>query len=251
MKSGCRQLVRLPRGAALVAIALCSGCFSAPKNSDGFSGFSDVPINPAEVYALASPDIVEVTFAGRTDQTQSARVDPDGCIRLRNLSPIHVEGETPSDAAADIAVSMNLRPENIHVEVIEYDSRQLSLFGQVNGGPRVVEYRGPETVVDVLSRTGGLSPNAATNEVYIVRAQMTEGMPAEVLKVDLQAIRQGDGRTNFRVQPLDEIYVGEMPRARIGRAIPSLLKPLYDGFVQMLPYYREPQPAADDANPAK
>lgn len=250
MKRGRRQLVRLPRWAALMVAVVSSGCFSTPKHSDNFAGFRDVAINPAEVYTLAYPDMVEVTISGKSDQVQTARVDPDGCVRLRNLSPVHIEGDTPADAAADIATAGNWQPEAVRIEVSAFNSRKLTLFGQVNGGPRVVEYRGPETVVDVLSRTGGLSPSAATNEVYIVRAQMTEGMPAEVLTVDLQAIRRGDNRSNYRVQPLDEIYVGEMPRARIGKAIPSLLKPLYDGFMQMLPYH-ESQPSSDDANLAK
>ena len=250
MTSGRRQLVRLPRWAALIVILMSSGCLSAPKQTDSFSGIAGVPINPAEVYTLACPDVVEVVFNGRSDNGETVRVDPDGRIRLRNLSPVRVEGDTPGDAAADIAEAAHLRPEAVHIEVVEFNSRQLSLFGQVNGGPRVVEYRGPENVVDVLSRTGGLAPSAAPNEIYIVRAQMTEGMPAEVLTVDLQAIHRGDSRTNFCVQPLDEIYVGEMPRARIGKAIPTLLKPIYDGFLQMLPYYK-PQPPSDQANTAK
>ncbi len=250
MTSGRRQLVRLPRWAALMVAIVSSGCFSTPKHSDNFAGFRDVAINPAEVYTLAYPDVIEVTFTGQSEQVQTARIDPDGCVRFQNFSPVHVEGNTSGDAAADIAEAGNLQPETVRVEVCEFNSRKLTLFGQVNGGPRVVEYRGPETVVDVLSRTGGLSPTAATNEVYIVRAQMTEGMPAEVLTVDLQAIRRGDNRSNYRVQPLDEIYVGEMPRARIGKAIPTLLKPIYDGFMQMLPYH-ESQAAPDVANPAK
>jgi protein involved in polysaccharide export with SLBB domain len=250
MTSGRRQLVRLPRWAALVAILMLSGCLSAPKQSDSFSVFASAPLNPAEVYTLACPDVVEVVFNGRSDNGETVRIDPDGRVRLRNLSPVHVEGDTPADAAADIAEAAHLRPEAVHVEVAEFNSRQLCLFGQVNGGPRVVEYHGPEKVVDVLSRTGGLAPSAASNEIYIVRAQMTEGMPAEVLTVDLQAIYRGDSRTNFCVQPLDEIYVGEMPRARIGKAIPTLLKPLYDSFLQMLPYYNS-RPTPNEADSAK
>ncbi len=250
MGLGRQLLVRLPRWAALWAVVMFSGCFSTPKHVDRSIGFVEAPVNPAEVYTLGHPDVVEVLFASQPNQGQTVRVEADGCLHLRNVNPVHVEGENCSDAAAEIAESAGLRPEDVHVQVVEYSSRQLFLFGQVNGGPRVVEYHGPETVVDVLARTGGLLPSAASNEIYIVRAQMTEGMPAEVLNVDLEAIRRHDDRTNFRVQPLDEIYVGEMPRARIGRVIPTLLKPLYQGIVQLLPC-RASHPAADDSDPAK
>jgi protein involved in polysaccharide export with SLBB domain len=106
----------------------------------------------------------------------------------------------------------------------------------VQGEPRVVDYRGPETVVELLRRIGGLSPDASPSEVHVVRAQVSDGIPAEVLHVDLVAIlERKDERTNIRVQPLDEIYVGEMIRSRIGRAIPPLLKPLYTSITSLLP----------------
>jgi protein involved in polysaccharide export with SLBB domain len=250
MKSGRQQLVCLPRWAALIFLVVLSGCFSPPKHLDNSPGMTELPINPAEIYALAYPDVLEVTFPGRSDQSQQIRIDPDGCVRFQSISPVHVEGDTCADAAHEIAELAHLRQENVHVEVAEFNSRQLFLFGQVNGGPRVVDYRGPEAAVDVLARTGGLSPSAATNEIYIVRAQMTAGMPTEVLTVDLQAIRNGDGRTNFRVQPLDEIYVGEMPRARIGKAIPTLFRPFYESLMKMWPC-RAPEPTSADPIPVK
>ena len=250
MKFGRQSLVRLPRCAALVAIVLFSGCISGSKRVDNSASSSDFALDPGEVYTLANPDVVEVIFTNRSDQRQIARIEADGCIHLSKMAPVHVEGDTCAEAAADIAEQARVPAESVRVQVAEYDSRKLFLFGQVNGGPRVVEFHGPETVIDVLSRTGGLSPSAASNEIYIVRAQMMEGLPAQVLTVDLDAIRRHDGRTNYRVQPLDEIYVGEMPRSRIGKALPTILKPLYESFVQMLPY-REPQSPPDQSIAAK
>jgi len=239
------------RAATLAATVLFAGCLSAHKKHDGPPTPPDKLIVPAEVYTLACPDVIEVVFTDRPDLGQIVRINPDGCVRLVHIGPIAVEGLTVADAAAHIAERVELPPHKVLVQVVDYGSRQVFLFGQVNGGTRIVDYCGPETVVDLLRRTGGLSPNAALEEIYIVRAQLGEGIPAEVLTVDLDAIlRKNDQRTNVRVQPLDEIYVGEKPRSRIERALPTFLKPLYQSIVELIPG-RDPRPAAEEPKPAK
>jgi protein involved in polysaccharide export with SLBB domain len=250
MTTGRRLLVRRLRAAVLAAAVLCSGCLSAHKKHDGPPAPPDKLIVPSEVYTLACPDVIEVIFTDRPDLGQIVRVNPDGCVRLVHVGPVPVEGLTVADAAAQIAERVELPPHKVLVQVVEYGSRQVFLFGQVHGGTRIVDYHGPETVVDLLRRTGGLSPDAAPEEIYVVRALLGEGIPAEVLTVDLDAIlRKNDQRTNIRVQPLDEIYVGEKPRSRIERAVPTFLKPLYESVVELIP--RRDRASAEEPKPAK
>ncbi len=250
MTTGRLPPVRRLRAALLAATLLAPGCLSAHKKHDGPPPPPDKLIVPAEVYTLACPDVVEVVFADRPDLGQIVRVNPDGCVRLVHVGPVAVEGLTVAEAAARIAEHVELPLHKVLVQVVEYGSRQVFLFGQVHGGTRIVDYRGPETVVDLLKRTGGLSPAAAPEEIYVVRAQLGEGIPAEVLTIDLEAIlHRNDQRTNVRVQPLDEVYVGEKPRSRIERAVPDFLKPLYQSVVELIPHWdRRP---ADEPKPPK
>src|SRR5262245_29583879 len=237
MTTGRLSPVRRLRAAVLAAVVLCSGCLSTHKKHDGPPTPPDRLIVPSEVYTLACPDVIEVVFADRPDLGQIVRVNPDGCVQLVHVGPIVVEGLTIADAAAQIAERVELSPHRVLVHVVEYGSRQVFLFGQVHGGTRIVDYHGPETVVDLLKRTGGLSPNAAPEEIYIIRAQLGEGIPAEVLTVDLDAIlNKNDQRTNVRVQPLDEIYVGEKSRSRIERTVPTFLRPIYQSIVDLIPH---------------
>ena len=228
--------LRFARWVALLAVFLPAGCFLAHKKTDDLPIPPEVPINPAELYTLSSPDVIKVAFLNWPDATAVVKIGSDGCVKVGNLSMIRVEGLTAHDAARAVAERAEVSPQRVRVHVVEYNSRQVLLYGQVNGEPRVIDYRGPETVTDLLARAGGLSADAAPGEIHVVRAHLGDGVPAEVLRVDLAAIREkNDGRTNIHVQPLDEVYVGEAAQSRIGKAVPDFLKPFYEGMVSLIP----------------
>jgi protein involved in polysaccharide export with SLBB domain len=227
---------KLTVGLAVWLLLGAGGCLSLRKSPEPVSLANDFPIDPAQVYTLACPDRVEVVWLDRPGAEITCRVGPDGCIELPGVGTVRVEGLTVGEAAAQIASQCRFPTDSVRVQVIEYASRQILLFDQVEGGPRAIDYRGPERVLEVLRRAGGLSPDAALSEIHILRAQVSEGIPAEVLTVDVEAIlRNNDQSTNVRVQPLDEIYIGEKPRSRLRRAVPTFLQPFYEGVMEFIP----------------
>jgi len=239
-KSRWKAIRRLSRralpGAAVLALFLLAGCLSSSKHDDLPAPPPDVSIDAAAVYTIGCPDVIAIAFLDWPEVSHSARVGADGCINVGNLGKIRIEGLTAAEAAAAIAERAELSARRLRVAVIEFNSRQVLVYGAIRGEPRVVDYHGPETVVELLERIGGLAPDAAPSEIHVVRAQVGEGVPAEVLPVDLEAIlEKRDERTNVRVRPLDAIYVGELPRTRIGRAVPAIIKPFYDLIVESLP----------------
>ena len=226
------------------AVLFMSGCLALRHHDDAPLDSSSRPINAADCYTLACPDLIEVIFFDRPEASRTARIAADGTVDLGKLGHPHVEGGTLAQAARHIADRLGLPPGRVRVQVVEYNSRQVLVYGEVNGEPRVVDYRGPETVVELLRRIGGIAPGAALNEISVLRASLSEGAPVEVLPVDLVAIiENGDQRTNFRIQPLDEIYVGELARSRISKSIPPVLRPIYDGIVDLLPTRTSSKPA--------
>jgi polysaccharide export outer membrane protein len=122
----------------------------------------------------------------------------------------------------------------VRVRVIEYNSQQIFLIGQVAGSQRVVPYEGSQTVVDLLHRIGGLTAGAAPEDVYVVRSRLAEGKRPEVFRVDLRAILlNNDPSTNITLQPLDQIFVGESRQCSFEKCIPPWLRPLYETFCGM------------------
>jgi hypothetical protein len=104
-----------------------------------------------------------------------------------------------------------------------------------------VAYRGPETVCQLLQRTGGIKPGAAPDEVYLVRSRVPDGRQPEVFPVKLaDIVLRKDDQTNITLQPFDQIFVGQTSQACLGKCVPPCFKPFYKAAFGL---NRPPQPA--------
>jgi protein involved in polysaccharide export with SLBB domain len=193
----------------------------------------------AEAYTIYCPDVLDVAVAAHPELMGQRDVGPDGRIDLGARGRLSVEGGTAADVAALLSQVAGVPPTAVHVRVAEYRSQQLYLIGQVAGLQRAVPYQGPETVVDLLHRVGGITPGAAPDDVHVSRSRVFEGKPPEIIAIDLQAILlRHDVRTNIYLRPQDQIYVGETRRFSISKCIPPWLRPLYETLCGM----RRPAP---------
>lgn len=198
--------------------------------------------NVAETYTVSCPDVLEVVVAAHSELTGQREIGVDGRIDLGAMGRLRVEGRTVGEVAILLAQIAGVPPSGVHVRVAEYKSQKLYLVGQVAGLQRVVPYQGPETVVDLLHRVGGITPGAAPDDVHVSRPRVLEGKPPEVFRVDLQAILlRHDPRTNIYLQPQDQIYVGETRRFSISKCIPPWLRPLYETLCGMRPPATNPR----------
>jgi polysaccharide export outer membrane protein len=188
---------------------------------------ADPRVTPALAYRVGCPDVLIVAVAGKPEWGGRREVQPSGCIDLGSLGAIRVEGLTTDEVRARIAAKAQLRLDEVQVEVAEYRSQKVYLFGEVTGQQRAVPYQGPETVTELLRRAGGITRGSEPGQIRIVRNPLLEKAEPEVLHVDLHAILvKGDQRTNVLVQPFDQIYVPESRQARVGRCLHPWLRPL-------------------------
>jgi protein involved in polysaccharide export with SLBB domain len=191
----------------------------------------------AEHYAVGCPDVLEIAVAGRPDLTGRRAIGPDGQVDLGRAGSVRVEGRTPADAAACVAHQLGLATGRVRLRVAEYNSREIYLSGAGIGVPRAVPYRGQETVLDLLQRVGGITPSAAPGDVYVVRPHVAEGDRPEVFHIDLQAIVvQKNERTNLRIQPFDQVYVGESRQGKLEKCLPGWLRPVYQAVWGIAPH---------------
>jgi polysaccharide biosynthesis/export protein len=180
-------------------------------------------------YQVACPDVLEVRVAGRPDLSGSRPVGPDGCIDVEDGLRVRIEGLTQSEIVPVVAREVEIAHDRVSVQVIENRSQQVYLFGEVAGMQRSVPYIGPETVLDLLHRTGGVTPGAEVGRVYLIRPHIADGGNPEVFHVDLEAIlHRGDQSTNVRVQPFDQVYVGQSKKRSYQKCVPPCLMPLYE-----------------------
>jgi hypothetical protein len=95
-----------------------------------------------------------------------------------------------------------------------------------------VPYVGPETVTELLQRAGGLTAGAEAGDVQVVRSHVADGKAPEVFTIDLRAIIiDKDPHSNVRLQPFDQIYIGQSRRSCLSRCLPHWLRPFFNGVV--------------------
>lgn len=211
--------------AALLLVAAAAGCAShrprveaALRASRPVSG----PASPDAAYTLACPDLLDLQVDDHPEWSGPREIGPDGCLQLAELSPLRVEGLTAAQAANRAATALHLPRAAVGIRVTAYRSRQVFLFGQVEGPERALSYQGPETVADLLRRAGGLPPGADFRTVSVVRPHVAAGYRPEVFTVDLAAVLlRGDSKSNVILQPDDEVYIAETPRYSMLKALPE------------------------------
>lgn len=216
----------------LPALALLAGCATVPPEFDR-KLLADIATaaQPTAAYMVGCPDVLEVRIDARPDLGGTLEVGPDGCIGLGSLGRLRVEGKTTAAIEQLLATELLVPPAQVRVRVTAFQSQQVYLTGQVAGLQRVVPYCGPETVLEMLQRVGGVTPGAAPEDVYVVRGRVAEGKPPEVFHVDLRGVvLRHDRSTNVALQPFDQVYVGETRESCVKKCVPPVLRPLYDAL---------------------
>ena len=199
---------------ASAQLQLASGRMGAGATS--LNGSSNLPVE-----RIGNDDLVGIAVYDEPELTRSVRVGPDGDIRLPMLRRhIHAAGLNPAELEAAIATA--LTEENVLVEpivtvsVMEYLSRPITIAGAVKN-PVTFQATGTVTLLDALSRAGGISENAgpeilvshpssnandnsiALTERVSVRSLLSVEDPASNLKLE--------GGENIRVPEAGRFFV--------------------------------------------
>src|SRR5262245_42328789 len=214
--------------APLVAL-LAGGCLGRPRVDQDLLAPQVAGSNAglATGYVVHFPDILDIQVEGRPDSSGRRPVHIDGRIAA-GPAGIRAEGHTIPEIAHSLADQAGVSFEAVHVTVAEYNSQQLFLHGEVKGEARAVPYQGPETVLEMLRRVGGITSGAAPQDVQVVRAHVADGKHPEVFEVDLFAIlEKNEQQTNVRLQPFDQVYIGQSRRCYLEKCFPPWLRPFY------------------------
>ncbi len=126
---------------------------------------ADYPIGPGDIVQISVPPIDEL-------RERTVRVEADGSISLPMLGALQAGGLTEKQLRAELTERLKTymyKPE-VDVFVKEYRSRQVAVIGMVNT-PGLVTLTGPnETVLDMMTRAGGLTATAA-DEIILMPAE--------------------------------------------------------------------------------
>lgn len=185
----------------------------------------------AAKYRARCPDLLQMDVAGLPQYSGAQRIGPDGRIDLGKAGQPQVDGATVPEIVRTVAETVGVPPEQVRISVAEHSSQYLYLFGEVAGSQRAIEYQGPETVLDLLHRAGGLRESAAVGNVTVIRPHVAEGKTPEVFHIDLAAIvLRNDPETNILLQPFDQVHIGQSRRSSFHDCLPPWLRSVFDKF---------------------
>ncbi|HYA18552.1 MAG TPA: polysaccharide biosynthesis/export family protein [Bryobacteraceae bacterium] len=122
------------------------------------------PLTNLPIQRLGPEDLISLSVYDSPEFSRTVRVATNGTIRLPMLkAPVQVQGLLPDEAAT--AVSDALKKEQLLVDpfvtvsVSEYHSRPVNVAGAVKN-PVIFQAIGNVTLLDALSRAGGLADTA-------------------------------------------------------------------------------------------
>lgn len=160
-------------------------------------------------------DLLNLSVYGAPELSRPVRVSQEGMIQVPMLKEVfRAEGKFPSELESIVAEALSrekiLVSPVVTVTVAEYVSRPISVIGAVKQ-PLTFQAFGNITLVDALSRAGGLTVDAGT-EILLSRQQVGANGKTSSLVVRIpvkQLIDQADAELNYALRGGEEIRVPE------------------------------------------
>jgi polysaccharide export outer membrane protein len=189
------------------------------KDADGRTTAPQGPNLP--VQKVGRDDLIGISVYAAPELSGSARVEPDGCIRMPMLRKrIHAAGLLPNELEDAITKELNdemvLVQPIVSVSVVEYRSRPITVSGAVKN-PSTFQAVGTMTLLDAISTAGGLTENAGS-EILVSHHATTGDSTAHNIteRISVRSLLDGEdpavnltleGGEYIRVPVAGEVYV--------------------------------------------
>jgi polysaccharide export outer membrane protein len=155
-------------------------------------------------------DILEISVTrGPTQEKIQAVVRPSGTVMVL-LAEVKVDGLTTDQAAAAIAreLSVFFRNPTVDVQVKEYHSKKVTVFGAIGAQARAsantIPLTGRVTLMEAIAKAGGFHQNASLDRVRVSR---TSGKTYTVNV--FRFLQDGDLSQEFVLDAGDAVFVPE------------------------------------------
>lgn len=178
-----------------------------------------LPCAFAGAYVIGAEDVLDITVWKEPDLTKNITVSDDGNITYPLVGKIKAAGLTTAQLSKLITEKLEvdyIREPQVTVLVKEYNSQKILVFGEVDK-PGLYKLKGDTTVVELLSRMGGVAPQKF-DRLIINRKKLIEKVTKkgkkkmveeiESITVNLgNLLRKGDLSQNVAIRSGDIIYV--------------------------------------------
>jgi protein involved in polysaccharide export with SLBB domain len=194
---------RFFRCAVALTLLVVAGC--AHRTSDSTVFAKKAEVLPDET--LGVDDVFDVRVIGEQDLSGSYRIAVDGTIDFPYIGRVEVAGMRPGEVQRAVTAKLKdgfMVAPQVSVMVKEWNSRKISVLGQVNK-PGPISYYPKMTIMDAIAAAGGFTPVAAQNQVKLRREINGHAESATLRVGDIS-----EGRSpNVVLLPRDVLFVDE------------------------------------------
>jgi len=168
-------------------------------------------------YRLSAGDEITIVVHGEDDISVARRIDKKtGIVRMPLINEVALADKTVSEAETFIEQLLIerklLKKPLVNITVRDYATNEVTFTGRgiregVFAMPREVAHI---ELMELITRYGGLTPNAKSNEVRVYRKDDTTGREQSFV-VDYEAMQSSkkNAPKSFLIYPGDRIFVDE------------------------------------------
>jgi len=174
-------------------------------------------------YILAPSDLIEIKVRGHQDLATKAQIRPDGRITMHLIDDVMVAGLTPVQVDDLITEQLKqyLKNVDVSVSVLGFFSKKVHFVGPT-GNAIQLPYSGDMTVLDLISRIGGLPQISAPEKTIIVRGDVNK---PEIIKINLKdIIYHGDFKDNILLRENDIVLLPANFYSKVGLVVDNLVR---------------------------
>ena len=162
-------------------------------------------------------------------------IRPDGTVGLGGYGSVFVAGMTLPQVKCAIEQHLSkylLKPE-VSVDVGAFNSKfyyVITDFAGSGEGVQALPCTGNETVLDAISKVGGLSA-VSSKKIWVARPAPSDSCVDQILPVDWKGItRRGHTRTNYQILPGDRVFIMGQPLTKLDTHMARFLQPIERAF---------------------
>ncbi len=192
----------------LIGVAM-SGCSTKELRIQEFRVSPDTPDPakpPEEFYVIGAGDSINVQVWKEPTLSGVVTVRPDGYVTLPLLNEVQVVGLTTGQLRKLLEQKYKEFTTDpfVTISVGGIASAEVFLIGPGTGKNGAFPLKGNETIMQLLTRSGGLGIFADRSNIRVVRR---EGSKITEYTVDYDAIIKGDLKQDLLLRPGDRIII--------------------------------------------
>jgi len=203
--------------AALLIVGLIS-CASQSSNVKEVEPMAWPEGQKSFVYTIAPGDELDIKFFYNPELNETITVRPDGMISLQLIDEIQAAGLKPADLDNQLTdlYSRELRKPVLTVIVRSFTRQRIYVGGEVNT-PGLIVLPAGMTTLQAIFQSGGFKETADPEETLVIRkGENDKPVP---MRIDLAAVMDAEGGSDFQLQPDDIVFVPKSAIANTNKFI--------------------------------